>query len=447
MGIKEPGEISLHGSLRDRLARGVTWNIIGALFSQGSIFLCNIILANILGRTGYGEFGMIQNTTLTLAGVAQLATGYTATKYVAEYRFTDRERTGRILGLCSIFSGGMGCLATFLMLGASPWLAESLLKAPHLGTGLMIASGSVLFSVLNGYQVGALAGLESYAAIARISAFHGVLHLTICSVAAWLWGLNGALAGFVVSSLLRWIIFYRVLILASVGQAIFFIYKGIWKEADIILKFALPAALSGLFSMPAIWLVNTFLVRQPDGYSQMGLYSAANSLKTVILILPQLINNVGMSLMNSQKGLGHNADYRKTFWLNLVLTGSIVIAGALFVAIFGSWILRVFGKDFVAGHTVLLVLALAAIPEAVALAAYQVVQSQGKMWLSFAAVVVPRDCTNILAAYFLIPPLGAVGMAAAYTIAQMMALSCIAMIVWRIGLDCRIGNAASRDVQ
>jgi len=445
MGINESEEISHHGSLKDRLARGVTWNIIGALFSQGSIFLCNIILANMLGRTGFGEFGMIQNTTLTLAGVAQLATGYTATKYVAEFRFADKERAGRILGLCSIFSGGMGCLAAFLMLGAAPWLADSLLKAPHLGAGLMIASGSVLFSVLNGYQVGALAGLESYAAIARISAFHGIVHLAVCSVAAWQWGLNGALAGFVVSSLLRWIIFYRALTLASLGQAIFCLYKGIWKEADIILKFALPAALSGLFSMPAIWLVNTFLVRQPDGYSQMGLYSAANSLKSVILILPQLINNVGMSLMNSQKGMGNHTDYRKTFWLNLVLTASIVIAGVLFVAVFGSWILRIFGKDFVAGRSVLLVLALSAIPEAVALAAYQVVQSQGKMWLSFAAVVVPRDCTNILVAYFLIPTLGAVGMATAYSFAQVVALSCITLIVWRIGLDCRIGNTASKD--
>jgi O-antigen/teichoic acid export membrane protein len=435
MGIKEPEEISLHGSLRDRLARGVTWNIIGALFSQGSIFLCNIILANILGRTGYGEFGMIQNTTLTLAGVAQLATGYTATKYVAEYRFTDRERTGRILGLCSIFSGGMGCLATFLMLGAAPWLADSLLKAPHLGTGLMIASGSVLFSVLNGYQVGALAGLESYAAIARISAFHGVLHLTICSVAAWQWGLNGALAGFVVSSLLRWIIFYRVLILASVGQAIFFIYKGIWKEAEIILKFALPAALSGLFSMPAIWLVNTFLVRQPEGYSQMGLYSAANSLKTVILILPQLINNVGMSLMNSQKGLGNQASYRNVFWVNLAMTTSVVLAGVIFMTLFGSLILRMFGKDFVSGYPVLIILSFSAIPETLVLAFYQIIQSRAKMWLALLALTLPRDLLIISLAYFLAPLYGAVGLATTYVVAQTVSLILVIAILKQIGLQ------------
>jgi len=426
----------LHDSLRARLTRGVTWNVIGALFTQGSFFLSNIILANILGRTGYGEFGMIQSTLLTLSGVAQLATGFTATKHVAEYRFTDKERTGRILGICSFVSGIMGILATVVMIAGAPWLSAYTLKAPHLVTGLLISSGAVLFSVLNGYQVGALAGLESYGTIARIGAIHGILHLTLCSFAAWLWGLNGVLVGYVASALLRWFIFHRALLHACARQAISFIYHGMWQERDIIFKFALPAALSGLFSMPALWIVNTILARLPDGFSQLGLYSAANSLKTVILLLPQLVNNVGMSLMNSQKGVGDHLNYRKLFWFNLIMTAGIVLAGVLFVSLFGSWILRLFGKDFVAGHTVLLILAMSAIPEVLALAVYQVIQSKGKIWLSFAAVVLPRDCTFIVAAYLLIPVSGALGMATAYTVSQLVSLVCITTIVYRIGLNC-----------
>ena len=387
---------------------------------------------------------MIQNTLLTLSGVAQLATGFAATKYVAEFRFVDKERTGRILGLCSSVTCVMGGAATLLLLVSAQWLAAYTLKAPHLGPGLLIASGSVLFAVLNGYQVGVLAGLERYEAIARIGAFHGVLHLAMCSATAWLWGLNGVLAGFAASALLRWILFNRALVRACADQAIHFIYQEIWKERDIIFKFAVPAALSGLFSMPALWLVNMLLVRQPDGYAQLGLYSAAGSLRTIILILPQLVNNVGMSVMNSQKGLGNRSDYRKVFWLNLAVTAGIVLSGVVCVALFGSWILRIFGKDFVAGNRVLLVLALSTIPEALALAAYQVIQSQGKMWLSFAAVVLPRDCTNIAAAYFLIPAFGAAGMASAYTLSQIVSLACIAVIVCRIGLDCVPGESAQR---
>jgi len=433
-GQETAGGFGPQDSLRSRLKRGITWNVAGSLFSQAILFLCNVVLANILGRTGYGEYGMIQNTILTLAGVAMLGTGYTATKHVAEFRFTDKEKTGRILGICSVVTGAMACLATLVIIVAAPFLAATTLKAPHLGTGLLIASGSVLFSVLNGYQMGALAGLESYRAIARLSSLHGLLQLSICSAAAWFWGVNGALAGFAASSLLRWLMFSRALARACGEQGIPLARKGIWSEREVISKFALPAALCGLFAAPALWIVNTFLVRLPDGYSQMGLYSAAGSLRTVIIYVPQLVNNVGMSMMNSQKGLGDQESYRKLFWFNLKLTACLVLSGALVIALFGGWILRIFGKDFVGGYTVLLILVVSAIPEALALAAFQVIQSRSKMWLTFTAIVLPRDCTNMLAAYFLIPLFGAAGMASAYVLSQLVALASTVAIAYRLGI-------------
>jgi O-antigen/teichoic acid export membrane protein len=325
-------------------------------------------------------------------------------------------------------------VATLLLLLSAQWLASNTLKAPHLGMGLLIASGSVLFFVLNGYQMGALAGLESYKTIARIGALHGVLHLALCSAAAWFWGLNGAIAGFAVSTLLRWIISHRALAGASSRYAISFLYRGILKEGEIIFKFALPAALSGLVATPALWLVYTILVRQHDGYSQMGLFSAAASLKTAIIFLPQLINNVGMSIMNNQKGEGNQNNYRKVFWLNMALTAGIVFVGASVIALSGGWILRLFGKDFGGGQMVVAVLAISTIPEAIALAAYQIIQSKAKMWLSFSAVVLPREFTSILAAYLLIPKYGALGLAYSYMLSQTVAFLLVVTISSFLGL-------------
>jgi len=429
-------EASLQDSLRTRLARGVTWNVAGSVFTQANLFFCNVLLANILGRTVFGEFGMVQNTFLTLAGIAQVGTGYTATKFLAEFRYTDKEKAGRVLGLCSLVTGIMGFVATIMMLVSAQWLAANTLKAPHLAGALLFASGSVFFSVLNGYQTGALAGLESFRSIARAGAIHGVLHLIISSGAAWLWGFQGAVGGFVVSSLLRWLIFYRALAITCADNAVSFIYSNIWGERDIILKFALPAALCGLVATPALWLVYTMLVRQPDGYAQMGLFSAATSLKTAILFLPQLINSVGMSFMNSQKGVGNQANYKKVFWLNMAMTAGIVILAALTVAVCGDWFMRLFGKDFVDGHLILTVLTLATIPEAIALAAFQIIQSKGKMWLAFAAVVLPREITSIITAFVLIPLYGAIGLATAYALAQTVALAMTLAIVCFLGLEC-----------
>ncbi len=425
----------MHLDLKHRLKRGVAWNVIGALFSQGALFLNNVLLANILGKTGLGEFGMIQSSILTISGVAQLAIGFTATKYVAEFRLTQKEKTGRILGICLVVSSGMGLLATLGMLLSAPWLADVILNAPYLSTGLLIGTGSVLFSVLTGFQVGALAGLERYGATARIGVLHGIFQLTVCSGAAWLWGINGAMMGFVLGALVRWIMFHKALAYECAEQGIAISYKKMWNERDMITKFALPAALSGFFSMPALWLVNAFLARLPNGYAQFGAYSAANSLKTIILLLPLLINNVGMSLMNNQKGVGNKLGYREIFWINLKTTAVITLAGFMFVALFGAEILQIFGKDFVDAESLLLVLALSAIPEALSLAAYQVVHSRGKMWLSLAAIVLPRDSAYVIAAYCLIPRYGALGMASAYAVSQTICLIFVSLIVYWIWFD------------
>ena len=256
--------------LGGRFSRGVFWNLIGTVFAQGSVFLTAIILARILGKETFGEFGIIQSTLLTLTSIAQVATGVTATKYVAEFRDVDKARAGRVLGLCSVLTLVTGIFAICLMVISTPWLAEHIFNAPHLGSSLLVAAAFVLFSVMNGYQIGALAGLESYKSISLYGALLGAVYLAVCGVGADLWGLHGALGGMVISALLRWCVYGAVLRHELFRWDIRVKLREGLLEREILHRFALPAALSGLTSMPAIWMGNALLVRQPDGYAEMG---------------------------------------------------------------------------------------------------------------------------------------------------------------------------------
>lgn len=407
---------------------------------MGSSFVTNIIFANILGRDVFGEYGMVQSTVITISGIAQLATGFTATKYVAEYRVQDKEKTGRIMGLCSGLSSIAAFVAAAVLLLGATWLAFHTLKAPHMREGLMIAAVIVLFSVLNGYQMGALAGLESYRALAVCAVLCGCAVIGIGTVAAWLWGFEGALASMAFGSLLRWYLFHRVMKTETERHGIKVRYDGIWKEREVIYRFALPTAISGFSSMPALWIANAFLVRQQEGYTQMGLYTSAANLKSLVLFLPFLLNNVSMSLLNSQRGAGDEARYRKVFWTNLVFTAGMAMASAALVAASGKWLLRLYGKDFSEGYPVLVVLMGASIFECIALASYQIVQAQGKMWLSFFAIALPRDAMVALLAFLLIPHHGAMGLAISYTAAHATAFVVTVVIISFIGLNTRGGE-------
>ena len=431
------------GGLRARLRRGITWNIVGAMFNQGSMFAVNVVVARILGgdetgRNLFGEFSTLQTTALTVFAVAQLATGITATKYVAEFRSVDRTRAGQILALCGLVSLVMAVVASVVLLLAATPLAELVLGRPHLARGLMIVSGVALFAVLNGYQMGALAGLESYRALAWGGAVAGVSRFALCGLLAWKWGLYGALAGLVGASLVRWALFSRLLAVEARRQGITARWRQAWSQRDILIKFSLPAAVAGLTTMPALWLATAFLVREKHtvaGLAEAGLYGAANNLRLLVLLLPILINNVGVSLLNNQRGLNDPRRYRQIFWVNMAaVCGGAVCIGGLMVLV-GPWALRAFGKSFDAARAALMIMMISVVPEALAVSAFQVMQSREKMWLSFFAVALPRDCTIVVLAYILAPRYGAAGVASAYAIAW--SLACLSIVI----ITCVIGVA------
>lgn len=421
-------------SLRSRFKQGVTWNIVGAVSTQGSTFLANVIIANLLGRGAFGEFSMVYSTLVALAGIAQMYTGIAATKYVAEFRSVDRERTGRILGLCSATTFIGGIVAGAILALIAPWLAANVLNAPSLGLPLALGSVFVVFSAVNGFQVGALAGLESYQAIARIGIAQGVFHVSVTTAMAYIWGLEGAVVGLVASNVLRWVLFERAVRREAIRQGIKIHVRGAWKERRVLEQFIVPAALAGLWGLPALWLANAILVRQPGGYDQMGLFAAANNLRALILFLPSLLNNVGTSLINNQLGIGDQRCYRAVFWANAGAIAGAVVVGAAVVAVMGPWLLGLYGPGFTDARPALLLLAASTFFEGLALAGYQVLGSKEKIWLSL-LIALPRDGLLVLSAFFLTTSFGASGLAAAYLIAWIFGCIAVYGAVLSIGLD------------
>lgn len=416
-------------SLRARFGSGFLFSLVAAVFNGGSTFLVNIVVANLLGRQIFGEFAIVQNTLLTLSTVASLGTGFTATKYVAEFRSVDKLKTGRIVGLCSALSLAMGILFTVALLASSPWLAATVLKASHLSRGLMLTAAVIFFNVNNFYQTGVLAGLESYPAIAKAGVIAGTTYFALCATGAYFWGREGALAGLTVSTGVQCLALRFYSRRECARHGIVPDYRGMTKERSVFFKFALPAALSGFSFMPAVWLSNTFLARQAGGYIQVALYAAASNLRVLVLFLPQLFNSVGMSLLNNARGVGDARRYRRIFWGNLLATALVTLVGAIGITFLGPALLTFFGRDFGEGYPVLLVLMASTLIEALMLATYQIIQSQGRMWLSLFAVALPRDATLVILAYLLTSAYGAVGLALGYAAGWGLALMFTIIVV------------------
>jgi hypothetical protein len=79
------------------------------------------------------------------------------------------------------------------------------------------------------------------------------------------------------------------------------------------------------------------------------------------------------------------------------------------------------------------VLLVAAVIEAMAVAAYQIVVSRGSIWASLLGVSLPRELTIVTLAAVLSAPYGAVGLATAYAAGWTCALIGILVLVQRLG--------------
>ena len=146
----------------------------------------------------------------------------------------------------------------------------------------------------------------------------------------------------------------------------------------------------------------------------MALYSAANNLRILVLFLPNVMNSVGLSVLNNEKAKGDINHYNRVFRSNILYIFLVSLGSVFVMGIFGRSILQLFGKEFRGGHFLLWLLLFSSFFESLSIVLYQYVQSQAKIWLSFFSITVPREAFLVVAAYYLVQSYGGAGLATAY---------------------------------
>src|SRR5215472_10010244 len=88
--------------LLNRLVRGTFWSLSGAVAARTFGLLSSLIVARILGTSGFGELGLIQSTIGMLGTLGGFGLGLTSTKYVAEFRTSDPTAAGRMISVAYV---------------------------------------------------------------------------------------------------------------------------------------------------------------------------------------------------------------------------------------------------------------------------------------------------------------------------------------------------------
>ena len=405
-------------SLRGRFARGAVWSLFGAVMSQGSILAASVITARLLGRERFGEYGMIQSTVGMFGVFAGMGLGLTATKYVAELRVTNPDRAGSMIALSTAVALGTGTTAVVALLALAPWLAAHTLNASHLSAELRIGAGVLFLNALNGTQTGALAGFEAFRTIARVNLIRGVLTLPFAVAGVLLWNLRGAVVALVAAAALGWILNHIAIHTECRRNGVSVRWESFWSDHVILWKFSLPAFLAGAMTGPAMWAASSILVNQPRGYAEMGVFSAANQWRTAVLFLPALLSQPLLSML-SNVGVGDLGSFRKLLRANLLLSFGLSVLMAAPIIFCSSWIMKAYGRSFLVGRPVLVLLVLAAVISSTASVIGQAIASLDRMWWAFVLNFV-WALVLLASAVLLVPRYGALGLAGAFLVSYLV---------------------------
>lgn len=356
---------------------------LGTSVFRGSNMIAGVFLARLLGKEVFGQYGIVQSSVLMMASFGALGLGITSTKHVAEWRATDPDRAGRIIGFCSLVAILSGCAMALAMYFSSSFLASKVLSAPELFNVLKISSLLLLFTAWQGAQNGSLTGIQAFRGMALVNIISGVLLITLTVIGAYAAGLIGAVWGWVCANIAQSLLNTYTLYNANKALGIKVRFRFGRDEAQLLWRFSLPAALGGLMFGPIVWAGHAILVNSPYGFIEMGRYNAGYQWFAILLFLPGIINNALFPIIAEHGGKKEIKGVKSSFKMGLKT--SFIFLGPLTLAVIflSPFIMRLYGRDFENDWLILVILACAAFVAGVQNLIGNTIAVMGRMWLYF----------------------------------------------------------------
>ena len=369
--------------------------------------------------------GLLQSTVGMFAPVAGLGLAMTGTKFLAEFRDSDPARAGRILGLSLLMAVVAGSALTGALVLLAPWLATRMPGAPGLEVHLVMASGLLLAGVLESVQIGALIGLGAFAGLARAGSWSGAASIPAIVLLSYAYGLAGAIAGLTLSLIISCLC-HGILLRAECQRFGFrATLAGAASERNLLLGFSLPSYVSGLLFAPVAWVGNALLVQRPDGLMDIAWFHAADRFRYVLMFVPLAVSRTTVPALSRLRTAGDSAGYAGTLRWNIMATTAVTLVPAVLCAALAIPLMSLFGAAFRPGWPVLLVLAASAVPTVLNTQLGAPLLADGRAWARAGVDALLAGAILVLA-WWLVPGLGAVGLAAAF--AGGYTLACLALV-------------------
>lgn len=421
----------LNASLRT-IAKGAGIGFVGTAIGLGFGFFTRIVIARFLGPDEYGliSLGFAALNIAVIIGLLGLRTGIV--RYVSYYRGKqdDARIKGTIISALKIslpLSIAVACLLFF----SATWLSIDIFHEPGLIPILQIFSIAVPFWVLAQIFLPTTVGFQDVKyKVYTEDIFHNLFKLVVISIFLYFgFGVIGATFGWLLS------------IMAMAVMAFYYLEKKVFPLVNTKIKAISTMSELLFFSIPLIFAAaaglllgytDTLMLGYFYNADEVGVYNAA--LPTAGLMRVAL-GSFGVIVMPVVTGL--YAQKRCPELRNIYSTVTkwiiaIVFPGFLLILLFAKpimWIL--FGSDYVAGATALVILAFGYLVTSVCGTSERIITAAGKtkvtMWCIFFG-----STANFLLNLYLIPIYGINGAAIATAMSFILMYTLMLLFTYKL---------------
>ena len=389
------------------------WSILGSLVSKGTNFFCIALIAKILGPEIFGEYNVVQTTTGMFGTIAGLGLGMAATKLIAEWKMKDGKIVGEFIGSLYSLSLITSIVVTMLFFSLSSEIASSLQNNEKLILLFQITSFIVIFDSLSGIQYGILAGFESFKLLSIINIIQGILTMPLLLLGAYQYSIIGLTSMLLITKVLTVIIYEYFLRLQFKKRRIKINLKVNKGSISEICKIGIPSFLGGLSQTPVSWYSNYLLVNQPWGYKNLGVYNAANQLRTFVLFLPDSAGRISIPMLSTSFGIGDAVKFKKTAIITIIWNLLLSVLPAIVLVVFAPLFKELLGSQYNFGLELIAVVLLTGIAIAITNAIGYIFICSNRMWLDLYLRII-SGLSIIAFVFFIGRYQGAIGYASAF---------------------------------
>lgn len=336
---------TIHSIFKSNFFKDSSWAVFGNGIGYGLMLLSGIIIARMLGKDLYGEYGFVKTTMFQFAAFATLGLGYSSTKFVAESKEKQKADIDSIVkASIDITTVASASIALLLIVFATP--LSTFLNAPSLASTFQALGLLIIVRAISTTQYGILAGFGDFKRIAYSNTLSGVVMIVGCIPLTCYLGITGSLTTLVCSQVVA--AAYNAYCINC--HAHYSLFKTRSRHSWTIAKFSLPIALQEFTFALSKWL-GILIITKYATLGEVGIYTASELWYAVILTVPTFLSNVILSHL-SALGDDYNK-HKKSVNVMIGVNVCCTIVPLIAVYIATPLILNIYGPSFTGMEPVL----------------------------------------------------------------------------------------------